>query len=296
MDFVDGVRVFVAAVQTGSFAGAAARLGISNKLASKYLAQLEDRLGTRLLQRTTRKLGMTPAGERFMARAPGWLEDLDEMASDIREEREGITGLIRVSAPLTVGELHVQDMLRRFAKPHPGVGIDLRLSDRYVDLAADGIDLAIRIGRLDAASLVARKLGETELLAVASPEYLHSAGEPATAEDLLAHDCIRDTNMRGGPGWPLGEGGGLAVTGRFMVNSARAARDLAVAAEGIALCPDYVVREDLESGRLRHLLVDLRGPKLPINAVYLQGRRPPRRLRALIEFAVQDWAKARGTR
>lgn len=290
MDFLDGLRVFVAAVESGSFAGAGQRLGISGKLASKYLGELEERLGTRLLQRTTRKLGMTAAGERFYARVPDWLDELDEIRADLTETGSGLTGTLRISAPVTFGEIHLLGLLRRFREPHPDLSVDLRLSDAYADLAAEGIDVAIRIGDLASSALVARKLGHTSLLLVASSEYLARKGAPETVEDLGRHECIRDTNLRSGV-WLLSEAGTtyrIPVEGHFLVKSARAARDLCIAGEGIALCPDYVVRGDLRSGRLVHLLCETTGPKLDIHAVYLHGRRMPRRVRAFLDFLGQS--------
>ena len=136
MDLVDGLRVLVASVETGSFSGAAGRLGISPKLASKYLAELEARLGTRLLHRTTRRLGLTAAGEELMTRLPDWLDQLDEMTGTLREARRGLSGTLRVSAPVTYGEMRIGPLLRDFRTPHPDLVIDLRLSDRFVDLAA----------------------------------------------------------------------------------------------------------------------------------------------------------------
>ncbi|MCX7645125.1 MAG: LysR family transcriptional regulator, partial [Rhodobacteraceae bacterium] len=244
MDLVDGLRVFVAAVEAGSFSAAGQRLGLSPKLASKYMAALEERLGAQLLHRTTRRLGMTAAGERLMARAPHWLDELDEMTAELREAGRGLSGTLRVSAPVTFGELFVQPMLRRFRAQHPDLVIDLRLSDRFVDLAAEGIDVAIRIGRLDNSALIARKLGQTSLLLVASPAHLDHAGRPETLGDLARHSCIRDTNLRGDGAWPLTaerQMHRVTVSGPFLVNSARLARDLAVAGEGVALCPDYMV-------------------------------------------------------
>jgi len=291
MDLVDGMRVFVAAVETGSFAGAARRLGMSNKLASKYLGELEDQLGTRLLQRTTRKLGMTAAGEQLFARAPDWLDQLDEMTDGLREDGGGLSGTLRISAPLTFGELYVQEMLRRFGAPHPDLTVDLRLSDSFVDLAAQGIDVAIRIGILADSALIARKLGETALLPVASPGYLAKHGRPARPEDLLDHDCIRDTNQRVSGSWWLTDTAGprqIPVGGRFMVNSGRAARDLAAAGEGIALCPDYIVRDDLTQGRLERILPSCTGQRLDIHAVHLGGRRIARRVRAFLDFTARN--------
>jgi len=291
MDLVDGLRVFVAAVETGSFSAAGQRLGLSPKLASKYMAALEERLGVQLLHRTTRRLGMTVAGERLMARAPDWLDELDEMTADLREAGRGLSGTLRVSAPVTFGELFVQPMLRRFRAPHPDLAIDLRLSDRFVDLAAEGIDLAIRIGRLDASALVARRLGQSALVLVAAPAYLDRHGVPGRVDDLAGHACIRDTNLRGDGAWPLTEDGAprpVQVSGSFLVNSARIARDLALDGEGIALCPDYVVQADLADGRLVRVLPGAEGPSLDIHAVYLRQRRLARRTRALLDFLARD--------
>ena len=290
MDLVDGMRVFVAAVETGSFAGAAGRVGISAKLASKYMAQLEARMGTPLFYRTTRRLGLTAAGRRLMAQAPDWLDQLDEMASGLRDEQRGLSGTIRVSAAVTHGEMVIAPLLRRFRAAHPDLVIDLRLSDRFVDLVAEGIDIAIRIGTLEDSALMARRLGGMSLVLVASPAYLRSRGHPAAPDDLTGHACIRDTNMRGDGSWPLTDAGRerrIRVTGHFLVNSARAARDLALADQGIAFCPDHVVQEYLDRNRLVRVLPDVRGPRLDIHAVYLRQRRMTRRSRDLLAFLVE---------
>lgn len=291
MDLVDGMRVLVAAVETGSFSGAAGRLGISAKLASKYMAELEARLGAQLLHRTTRRLGLTPAGETLMAQLPGWLDQLDEMQDALRDARRGLSGTIRVSAAVAHGEMVLAPLLRRFREPHPDLVIDLRLSDRFVDLAGEGIDIAIRIGRLDDSALIARRLGRISLLLVAAPAYLGRAGQPAAPADLSRHACIRDTNMRGDGTWPLiaeGQEVRVPVAGAFLVNSARAACDLAIAGEGIAFCPDYVVRDALSDGRLVHVMPAVCGPALDIHAVHLPQRRMARRTRALVDFLTRS--------
>jgi DNA-binding transcriptional LysR family regulator len=287
MDLVDGMRVFVAAAEVGSISGAASRLGMSSKLASKYIAELEARLGTQLMQRTTRRLGLTAAGEQLVHRAADWLDQLEDMTGDLQEARKGLSGTLRVSAPVTFGELLVQPLLRAFRSQNPNLVIDLRLSDRFVDLAAEGIDLAIRIGQLDNSALIARRLGSTGLLIVAAPDYLGRHGRPEDMDSLSGHSCIRDTNLRGDGAWPLSDAQGtkrVTVSGPFLVNSARMARDLAVAGEGIALCPDYIVEEDLGLGRLEHVLPRIRGPVLDIHAVFLGQRRLARRTRAFLDF------------
>ena len=277
MDLVDGLSAFVATVQTGSFTGAAERLAVSNRLTSKYVAELEARLGVRLLQRTTRRLGLTPAGERVMAWAPALIEDLEARLAEVTEESRGFTGTIRISAPVTFGEMRVQDLLRRFAAPHPGLRIDL----------------AFRIGAPPATAIVARKLGEIRSLVVAAPAYLARHGQPAQPADLAGHACIVDSNRRDGARWrfrgPDGAEVAVSVAGRFTVNSARVARDLAVAGEGIAAAPDFVLTGDLAAGRLVPLLSGWEAPPIPLSAVWLEGAMLPRKLRALVDFAQADW-------
>lgn len=293
MDLVDGMRVFVASVETGSFSGAAMRLGISPKLASKYMAELEAQLGAQLLHRTTRRLGLTVAGEQLIAQVSDWLDQLDEMKNSVREERRGLSGTIRVSAAVTHGEMFLAPLLRRFREPHPDLTIDLRLSDRFVDLAGEGIDVAIRIGRLDDSALMARKLGQIRLMLIASPGYLARTGRPESLNDLTRHACIRDTNLRGDGAWPLTEGGQMhrvAISGPYLVNSARVARDLAIEGQGIALCPDYVVQAGIEKGDLEHVLPHVCGPQLDIHAVHLPQRRMARRTRALMDFLARNLA------
>ncbi|MDE3080507.1 MAG: LysR family transcriptional regulator [Paracoccaceae bacterium] len=291
MDLIDGLRSFVATAQSGSFTAAADRLGMSNRLTSKYVADLEDRLGVRLLQRTTRRVGLTPAGEVLLERAPALLEDLDRLLATVTEDSRGFSGLLRISAPVTFGEVYVQDMLRRFAALHPALVIDLRLDDSHVDLASAGIDLAFRIGEASVSTLKARRLAMIDSQLVAAPDYLARNGAPLVPSDLTRHVCIIDTNRRNPSRWTFRTAAGeetVAVRGRFMVNSSQVARDLAVAGEGIALCPRFSLRGDIESGRLIALLPEVERPRYPLSAVYLEGRSLSQKLRALIEFAGKD--------
>lgn len=295
MDIVDELRAFVATAQTGSFTGAADQLGMSNRLTSKYVAELERRLGVRLFQRTTRKVGLTPAGEDLLARAPALLDDLDALLAEVAEGSRGFTGVIRVSAPVTFGEIYVGAMLGRFAQANPELTIDLRLSDRYVDLATEGIDVAFRIGRSDMLSLKTRKLGEFRSIAVASPRYLAEHGSPDTPEDLETHACIVDTNRRNPRRWMFRDGTvehAAAIQGRFRVNSARAAVHLASAGLGIANVPRFALLGALEDGSLVPVLDRFTGETGPVSAVYLEGRTLPRKIRALIDFALDDIATA----
>lgn len=291
MDIVDELRAFVATAQTGSFTTAARQLGVSNRLTSKYVAELEHRLGVRLLQRTTRKVGLTPAGEDLIARAPALLDDLDDLLGSVAEGSRGLTGVIRISAPVTFGEVYVTGMLARFARQNPALTLDLWLDDRYVDLASDGIDLAFRIGRSEMLSLKTLRLGTFSSLLVASPDYIRAHGKPGSPEELADHSCVVDTNRRVPHRWAFERNGAervVQIRGRFQVNSARAAMDLAVGGLGIANIPRFALRDTIETGALVPLLEEFRGDSGPVSAVYLEGRALPRKIRALIDFAVED--------
>jgi DNA-binding transcriptional LysR family regulator len=291
MDLIDGLKAFVATAQTGSFTEAAERLGVSNRLTSKYVAQLEERIGARLLQRTTRKVGLTPTGQELLARASALLDEFDDMLDSASEESKGLTGLLRISAPVTFGEIYITHLLSRFSQCHPGLSIDLRLTDSYVDLATDGFDLAFRVGLPDAATLKSRQLGDITSVLVASPSYLAANGIPTTLEELHHHTCIIDTNRRDYGKWVfINEQQTVFSPSRhLMVNSARVARDWALDGRGIALCPNFVLQDDIEQGRLVKLLNHYKTPTLPVTAVYLTGNVIPRKVRALIDFAVDDY-------
>ncbi|MGH1356559.1 MAG: LysR substrate-binding domain-containing protein [Thalassovita sp.] len=291
MDLIDGLRAFVATAETGSFTAAADRMGISNRLTSKYVAELEAQLGARLLQRTTRKVGLTAAGENLLARAPALLDEIDEMLGEVSEGSRGFTGVLRISAPVTFGEVYVQEMLARFAAPHPELVIDLRLNDARVDLASEGIDLAFRVGNLSVSSLRQRRLGTMGSVMVASPDYLAEHGVPEVPQDLAQHSCIADTNRAQPTRWPFQQGARVFhvdVPSRFLVNSARVARDQAIQGIGIAACPRFVLTQALSDGALVEVLADWRPDPLPVSAIYLEGRTLPRKVRALINFAHED--------
>lgn len=291
MDIVDELKAFVATAQTGSFTSAADQLRVSNRLTSKYVAGLEARLGVRLFQRTTRRVGLTPAGEDLVARAPALLDELDDLLSDIAESSRGLSGLIRISAPVTFGEMYVAGMLERFGRQNPELNFDLRLSDQFADLATEGFDLAIRLGQSDMLSLKMRRLGHFRSVLVASPDYVKQYGAPSSPEELSQHNCIVDTNRRNPRHWIFkhnGEESAVQIQGRFHVNSARSAVELATSGSGIAYVPRFTLGAALELGTLLTILEDHTMNRGPISAVYIEGRALPRKVRALIEFAAKD--------
>lgn len=292
MDLINGMKAFVATVETGSFTAAANRVGISNKLVSKYVAQLEARLGVRLLHRTTRTLSLSEAGQRYFSRCAVLIEELDELEDSVQNKDAELRGTLRISAPSNFGELYIISIVKRFRQNHPELIFDLRLSDHYADLAETGIDLAIRIGKLEDSSLISRRLSETELWAVASPAFLKKYGEPETPKDLIGFDCIRDTNQRAGQFWPFmihGQLQKISVNGGFLVNSAVAVRDLALSDVGVGLCPDYVVSENVMSGQLQRILQDFSSLKLDIHAIFLSARHMPRKLRVFLEYLTDQF-------
>ncbi|MCJ1900647.1 MULTISPECIES: LysR family transcriptional regulator [Paracoccus] len=286
MDRIDGIRAFVAVVDAGSFTRAGERLGISNKLVSKYVAALEGQQGVTLLNRTTRALSLTPSGERYLAAARRVLAAVEELDAQAHAEEGALAGRLRVTAPVTFGEMFATTLTRDFTRAHPGVEIDLNLSDRYVDLAAEGFDLALRIGQLPDSSLIARRIGQTEAWAVASPAYLAAHPRPARPEDLRDHANIRDSNAQN-PGRAVflvdGKAVSVPLPGRITVNSAQAVRHLVLEGEGIAMIPSFVVVRDLAEGRLERLLPDFLRPQLDIQALYLPQPFMPPRLTAYLD-------------
>ncbi|MCF4097040.1 LysR family transcriptional regulator [Maritalea mediterranea] len=287
MDMIDGMRTFVAVVEAGTITAAADRLNISKKLASKYLAALEAQIGVKLLNRTTRSQSLTVAGQQYYLDCQDIIARIDESHSALKRAEGELIGHLRLSAPVSFGEVVLLPLLAKFKRKHPELSFDVRLSDSYVDLIEGGFDFALRIGALSDSSLVARKLTETHLWLVASSAYLRRHTAPETPEDLRHHLCLQDSNYRGGARWPFQIDGvtrHIAIQPQFVTNSATAMRNLALMGEGIALVPDFVVKSDIEAGKLVQLLPDFPSLTLPIQAVLPLNRNRPARVRAAIDF------------
>jgi DNA-binding transcriptional LysR family regulator len=287
MDTLDSMRMFVTVTETGSFTAAGDRLGLSKNLISKGVAELEARLGARLLHRTTRSLSLTDAGQRYLGRCKQLLTELEVLEDSVNADETRLRGTLRVTAPTTFGELHLVAAAADFSRQHLDVTIDLRLNDRFVDIVSEGFDLGIRIGHLSDSSLVARKLGSTEIWVVGSADFLARNGTPSSPADLHRFACVRDTNFRSGNAWHFlidGAPQDVAVTGPILVNSARAGRDLALCGLGLAYCPDYVVRRDVAVGNLKRIMPDVPTLQLPIHAIYSNSRHLPARVRVFLAF------------
>ncbi|WP_193183156.1 LysR family transcriptional regulator [Nisaea sediminum] len=288
MDSIGQMRFFAAVAATMSFSKAAERLGTSAQNVSKNIRALEDELGVLLLNRTTRVVTLTESGRAFLPRCNRLVEDYDELRAVMRDEGGSPAGNLVVTAPLTFGETHLLGAVEKYLAANPRVTLDLRLTDQHLSLIDEGIDLSIRIGRLQDSTLIARRLGETRLIACATPSYLQARGVPEHPRDLAGHRCIFDTNRRTPGQWIFRDGAEtltVTVNHRVRVNGASAVRQLILSGEGIGIVPSYIVDEDIRRGDLKPVLESYEGERLPISALYLANRHLSRKVRAFIEIA-----------
>jgi DNA-binding transcriptional LysR family regulator len=293
LDTLDRMGMFVSVTELGSFTAAAERLGLSKNLVSKGVAELEKRLGARLLNRTTRSLSLTDAGQRYLGRCKQLLSEIDSLEDSVNADETRLRGTLRITAPSTFGELYVVPAAAEFTRLHSEITVDLRLNDRFVDIVTEGFDLGIRIGHLADSSLVAKKLGVTNIWVVGEPSFILNHGEPQSPSDLQRFNCVRDTNFRSGSTWHFildGAPQDIAVNGTMLVNSARSGRDVALAGLALAYCPDYVVKEDVKAGRLQRLMENVPTLELPIHAIYSNSRHMPARVRVFLDF-LGEWLK-----
>jgi len=292
MDTIVGMRTFAHVVTSGSFTAAAERLGMSTALVSKYVSRLEDRLGVRLLNRTTRSLTLTEMGRVYLDQCQRVLDDFDALEASVQEGHAAPRGTLTIAAPVTFGETYLTPAIADFLHQNPGMSVDLRLTDRFVGLVDDGIDLAIRISDLEDSTLIARRLASAGIVACAAPRYLRDHPKPFKPHDLLDHDCVIDSNFRNGAAWTFMVDGALEtikVTGRFQVNNAAAVRRMVLTGAGIGLIPSHVVGEDLKKGRLVPVLEAFDGYDLGIYAVYAHKNHLAAKVRAFVDFVVERW-------
>lgn len=298
MDRIDGMRTFVAVVENGSFTAAGKRLGISNKLVSKYIGALEARLGINLLYRTTRSLSLTSEGWTYLQGVRRVLSELEVL--DLTMDADGgISGTLKIAAPLTFGESVVALAALKMAQQHANIVLDLTLSDDYANLAEGGYDLAVRIGELQDSSLVARKLGETELIVVAAPSYIAEHGAPLHPSELSDHICVRDANNPDPNRWPFiveGQRIHIPVAGPFIANSPPACLVPTYAGRGIFICPDVFLGNDLEEGRLVRLLEGFPSRTIPIQTVQLPSAFRKPKVAVFVELLREQLENRVGTR
>jgi DNA-binding transcriptional LysR family regulator len=294
MDRIDAMQAFVAVAELEGFAPAARKLGLSPSGVTRLIAALEERLGARLLQRTTRSVALTDAGARYLERARRILADLEEAEASIQAERTRPSGRLVVSAPIGFGRLHVSPVMSEYLKRYAEVSGELRLADRMVNLVEDGVDLAVRIGHLADSSLVARHVGEMRRLVVASPGYLKAQGEPKTPEAIASHQTIQFGGAAASPDWRfVRDEKDVRVTPvpRLTTNSADAAIQYAVRGGGLTRVLAYQAADAIKAGRLKILLAKFEPPSLPIHVVYPTSRLLSAKVRAFIDLVVEisDW-------
>jgi DNA-binding transcriptional LysR family regulator len=286
------MRAFAAVAAQKSFTGGAQQAGISTKLASKYVARLEERLGAQLLHRTTRSVTLTDTGRAYLERCIPLLDQFKELDDLVQQTQTDLAGPVRITAPTGFGSRELIEALQPFQAEHPKVQVELLLSDNHVPILEEGIDLAVRFGRLKDSSLVARKLCDMRLVVIASPGYLERYGTPAEPEALTTHNCLLQMTSAQPDVWTFGQGRSqksVSVSGSFRANSPRAVVHMAAGGLGIGRCPYYAARPQLENGALQVLFSEQEPESLSLYAVYPPNRHLTARIRALIEHLAREF-------
>ena len=290
MTEIGAIPVFVAVADHGGFAAAARHLGITKSAVSKRIGVLEAHLGTLLFHRSTRSISLTEAGEAFLAHAAQAL-DAAQKAEDAVSALQGRpVGLLRLSTPMSFGQLHVAPLITAFLRNYPEIRLDLTMDDKLVDLVEGGIDVALRAGTLEDSSLIARRLAPIHSVVVAAPEYLSQSGIPNSPEDLLAHTCLHYSYSRDHTEWRFaGPNGDVRVqtSGILRVNNSEALCTALLDGLGIGRLPTFIAGAHLTSGRLVRVLPDYRLPEQALYAVFPERKHMPAKVRAFLDFVVE---------
>jgi DNA-binding transcriptional LysR family regulator len=304
MDRLTEMEAFVQVVDHGGFTEAARKMGLSKSAVSKHISALEARLAVRLLNRTTRRVNPTEVGLAYYDRARTVLTDAAEADEMVTAMQATPKGSLRISAPMSFGINHLSPAVARFLCAYPEVDVHMVLDDRYVEIVAEGFDLAIRVGVLEDSSLKARKLAETTRRLVAAPSYLERTGAPKSLEDLHRHQLLHYSNLATGNFWRLrtasGEERQIRVGGRLTANNGDSLMKAAEMGLGIALLPGFIIGDALAAGRLVEVLPERGAERHGIFAIYPEGRFTQPKLRAFIDFLAEhfraigpdDWAGA----
>ncbi len=288
------MRTFARVVEAGSFAAAASQLGVSRAQASKLVYHLEEHLGARLLQRTTRHLNLTQTGRSYYDRIITVLSDIDEAEAEASQQQTEPRGRLRISAPVTFTPSHLVPALAEFLKSYPKIELELELTDRRVELIDEGYDLAIRIGQLQDSSLIARQLAPVRSYVLAAPSYLHQNGEPERPEDLEQHLCLPYTLSREPNVWQFRHDGqrvSVRIHGPVRTNHGGALLTFLEQGLGIGMLPDFICEQALREGHLRTLLDEWEPQLIGVHIVYPSRRALPMRTRTLIDFLGNQFEK-----
>lgn len=294
MDRLDAMQMFVRIVETGSLSAVARELGTTQPTVSKQLTALEQHLKTRLLHRTTRKLSLTEAGRLYYDTCKRVVDELREAEGTLSQWQNSLSGRIHVNTSIAFGEAFITPLMLEFQRRHPALSVHLSLDDRFIDLVAEGVDVAVRLGRLSDPNLVARRLGSSRRILVATPAYLERHGFPERPEDLVHHNCLLYTYLSTGNEWVFaGEEGEIRVrvSGNFESNNGHTLREAVNASLGIAMAPDWLAYDGLRSGKVVAILQRFEPPPFDISAVYPSNRMLTAKVRALNEFLQDEFRR-----
>jgi DNA-binding transcriptional LysR family regulator len=288
------MRVFCSVIEAGGFAAAADQMGLSTSAVSRHVAQLEAHLNVRLLNRTTRRMSPTDEGFAYFERCTQLLADLDETEASVSGEARRPRGRLRLTAPITLSVLRLAPAFAAFSLAYPEITLDIVLSDNVADFTEEGLDLAIRVGRVGSENVVARHIGETALLIAAAPDYLARAGTPLTPDELTRHACFTYAFSSTGNFWELEDADGeplnIRIGGSIKANSGLFLAEMAVAGSGIVYGPCFILQPMIEQGKLLRLLPDWRTRRLPIHVVYPTRRHLSAKVQAMTVFLAEWFA------
>lgn len=296
MDRLQSMRVFAKVVEQGSFARAAQMLDLSNAVVTRHVADLEEHLGTRLLNRTTRRLSLTETGHAYLERVLQILQEIEDAEAIASSHSKKPAGTLRIYSQLGFGQLHLAQLLHEYAKLYPDVALDATLSDRSVDLVEDGFDVGIFIDfqKIDA-SMIARQLGVTEIMLCASPDYVKRHGAPFELEDISRHACLNFSIEQIRHHWPIKGSDGnmlnIPISCKVVSNNGDLLRQCALAGMGIVLRPSFALRDDLAAGRLVRLLPQHHLGQLSVVMVYPSRRLLSAKVRSFVDFMTQRFPK-----
>jgi DNA-binding transcriptional LysR family regulator len=297
MDRFDNMRVFAKVVESGSFAGAAARLGVSASMVSQHVKELEERLGARLLNRTTRKVSLTETGRAYYERCTRLLADLEETEQAVSDMHAAPRGELRVNATPSFGILQLAPAIADFATRFPAISVDLMLSNRVVDLIEESLDVAVRVGLVPDSSLISRQLAPCRVVVCGAPSYFERHGTPRTPADLTNHNCltVSGTGLSYYRAWHLTAADGTALNlspiGNLRTNSGAVLKVAALAGHGLVCLPTYLVGDALQSGRLVTVLDDYTAPPLTLRALYPHNRHLSAKVRAFVDFLASRFGR-----
>ena len=301
MDTLTRMRAFLSVVDAEGFSAAARKTGRSKALLSKYVRELEDELGVLLINRTTRQVALTAAGEIYVSRASTILADLEALNEEAREATGEARGTLRVTAARTFGDAALGLSLVEFSAAHPDISLDLHLNDAFVNLVDEGFDVAIRMTRLTDSAMIARRLASLDFTICATPEFLAIHGTPTHPSEISRMPAVIDSNAKALYNWTFkdpatGDPIPVNVSGRFSANSPYTVRAATLAGLGVALTPDFVVRDDIVQGRLVSILEDFVPRDAGIYAVFPHRRHLPARTRVFVDFLATWFRKNAGGR